>query len=329
MSIYIKRIARGTALVAIAMAFQPMCTWAQTFPVRPVKIVVPFVPGGTNDFLGRLLSAQLTSSWGQPIVVENRTGAGGNIGTEYVARQPADGYTVLIAASGHVLNATFFEKLPYDPIKDFDAVSLLTKAPFVLAVSASSPATNVKELIVWAKRPMGLSYGSAGIGTPLHMAPEMLRAVTGANFLHIPYKGSGGVVPALLAGDIDFAVASATSVLPHLRGGKLRALAVVGSARASKLPDVPTVAEALPAPGYALDTWVGALVAAGTPREIIARMSRDFGRVMHDPQVIKEKLSPIDIEGVGSTPEQFTEVMLSDLKRFSKLAKEANIRPEQ
>lgn len=323
---------KTTCLTAAAVSLTVLSahSQAQSWPTRPVKLVVPFAPGGTNDSLARVLSAQLPPLLGQPVVVENKTGAGGNIGTEYVARQPADGYTLLIAASGHVINASFFPKLPYDPIKDFDGVSLLVNSQFVVTVNANSQARTIKDLVALAKsQPKGLNYGSAGVGTPLHLAAEMLRHATGANFLHIPYKGSGSVMPALLAGDIDFAVVSLTSVIPQIQGGKLRGLAIASRNRSPKLPDVPTVAEAAPAPGFALETWIGALVPAGTPPAVTSRLSTDINRVLRDPAVAKERLAPIGVEGVGSTPEQFNETMKADLERFTRLVKDANIKIEK
>jgi len=316
-----------------AAASLMMFAWqsqAQTWPARPVKLVIPFAPGGTNDAIARVFSAHLPPLLGQPVIVENRTGAGGNIGTEYVARQPADGYTLLIAASGHVINASFFDKLPYDPIKDFDGVSLLAISQFVITVNAGNRAKTVKDLVALAQsQPKGLNYGSAGVGTPLHLAAEMLKHATGANFAHIPYKGSGSVMPALLGGDIDFAVMSLTSVIPQIQGGKLRGLAIASRNRSPKLPDVPTVAEAVPAPGFALETWIAALVPAGTPRAITNRLSTDINRVLRDPQIAKEKLAPIGVDGIGSTPEEFDEIMKADLARFIKLVKDANIKVEK
>lgn len=321
--------AAWTVAAAISLAAFSLQAPAQAWPTRPVKLVVPFAPGGTNDGLARVLSVYLPAALGQPVVVENRTGAGGNIGTEYVARQPADGYTLLIAASGHVINASFFDKLPYDPIKDFDAVSLLTISQFVVTVNANTPAKNMKELLALARtQPKGLSYGSAGVGTPPHLAGEMLRHATGTNMVHIPYKGSGSVMPALLGGEIDFAVVSLASVVPNVQAGKLRALAIASRNRTPRFPNVPTVAEAVPSPGFALETWIGALVPAGTPKPVTDRLSNEINRILRDPQVAKERLAPIGVEGVGSTPEQFMEAMKSDLQKFTKLAKDANIRPE-
>jgi tripartite-type tricarboxylate transporter receptor subunit TctC len=315
---------------AISLASLSSLSCAQAWPSRPVKLVVPFAPGGTNDSLARVLSALLPAPLGQPVLVENRTGAGGNIGTEYVAKQPADGYTVLIAASGHVINASFFDKLPYDPIKDFNGVSLLVNSQFVVTVSPASQARTVKDLVALAQsRPNGLSYGSAGVGTPLHLAAEMLKHETKAHFVHIPYKGSGSVMPALFAGDIDFAVVSLTSALPQIRGGKLRGLAIASKNRSPKLSEVPTVAEAIAVPGFALETWIGALAPAGTPPPVIQRLSKEINAILRDPQVAREKLAAIGVEGVGSTPEQFDEIMKADLARFMKLVKEANIRVEK
>ncbi len=324
------RIATWSVAMAISFAAFSLQSHAQAWPNHPLRLIVPFEQGGTYDLTARLLSLHLVPVLGQPVLVENRAGAGGNIATEYVAKQPPDGYTILIAGSVHVINASFYDKLPYDPIKDFDAVSLLTTSSLLLTANASSRATNMKELVALAQsQPKGLSYGSAGVGTPLHFAAEMVRSATHANFVHIPYKGSGGIAPALLAGHIDFAVTGTNSVLPGIRSGRLRALATMSTSRSSTLPDIPTIAEALSIPGLALETWIGALVPAGTPKVIITRLHTEMSRIVRNPQIVKEKFAPIDMEGVGSTPEQYMDILKSDLQKFSKLAKEANIRPNQ
>lgn len=316
--------------MALSLAAIPVHTHAQAWPSAPIRLIVPFEPGGTYDLTGRLLSSNLAPLLGQAVLVENRPGAGGNIATEYVSKQPADGNTVLIAGSVHVINASFYDKLPYDLIKDFDTVSLVTSSALLLSVPAGSAAKTVKEMVALAQaKPEGLTFGSAGVGTPLHFAGEMLKSVTRANFVHVPYKGGGPLGTALLGGHIDFAVTSTAAVLPGLRSGKLRALATMSSNRTPAFPDVPTIAQALGMPGLALETWIGALVPAGTPKAVIARLNAEMNRIVRNPQIAREKLAPIDMEGVGTTPEAFAETIRTDLQKFSKLAKEANIRPGQ
>ena len=300
------------------------------FPNRPMKIVVPLTPGGSNDVLGRVMAEKLGAAMGQPVIVENRPGAGGNVGTEYVAKQPADGYTILVSANTHVVNINFFKKLPYDPIKDFEPITLAVTVPFILTVNASTPVNNVRELIQLARsRPKGLTYGTAGVGTPHQLGAELLKTMTGANFVHIPYKGAAGIVPALLASEIDFTIGALNSLLPHIRAGKLRPLAAAGSARTPVLADTPTIAEALPAPGYAIDVWIGFLAPAGTPKPIVARLHDEIVKVLRDPQVVKEKLAPIGLDVIASTPERYMEVMKADIALYAKITKDAGITADQ
>ncbi len=261
-----------------------------TWPSRPIRLVVPLPPGGSPDYLSRLLSERLQPVLGQPLVVENKPGGGGTIAREYVARQTADGYTLLMTESSHVLSAAIGSKLPYDPIRDFEPIVLAAAIPFVLAVNSNTRVRTLNEFIGYAKAaPKALTYGTAGVGAPHHIAAELLRSMTGINIVHVPYKGSAGIVPALLSGEIDFTIGAVNSLLPHFRSGKLRAIAVSGSARTAILPDAPTIAEAGPLPGY---------------------------------------FAPVGLEPLGSTPEQFLEVMKSDLAKYAKVAKDANIKPE-
>jgi len=299
------------------------------WPSRPIRLVVPLPPGGSPDYLSRLLSERLQPVLGQPLVVENKPGAAGNIAREFVARQPADGYTLLMSESAHVLSASIGAKLPYDPIKDFEPISLAATIPFGLTVNASMPVHTLKEFLDFTKSaPRPLTYGTAGIGAPHHFAAELLRSMTGINIVHVPYKGSAGIIPALLSGEIDFTIAAVNSLLPHFKSGKLRPIAMAGSSRTALLPDVPTIAEAGPLPGYAVDIWLGVMAPAGTPRPIIDRLNGETNRVVRDPQVIKERLTPVGLEPVGSTPERLLEVMKADLAKYAKVARDAGIRPE-
>src|SRR5713226_1417316 len=223
------------------------------WPSRPMRFIVPLPPGGSPDYLSRLLAEHLQPVLGQPLVVENKPGAGGNIAREFVARQPADGYTILMSESSHIMAAGIGAKLPYDPIKDFQPISLAPTIPFGLTVNSSMPVHSLKEFLDYAKSaPRPLTYGTAGIGAPHHFATELLRSMTGINVVHVPYKGSAGIIPALLSGEIDFSIAAVNSLLPHFKSGKLRpiAIAIAGSSRTAILPDVPTIAEAGPLPGY-------------------------------------------------------------------------------
>ncbi len=302
---------------------------AQAWPARAIKFVVPLPPGGSPDYLARLLSERLQPALGQPIVVENKPGAAGNIARDFVAKSPADGYTILMSESAHVMSAAVIAKLPYDPIKDFAPISLAATIPFGLTVNANMPVRSLKEFLDYVKAsPRALTYGTAGIGAPHHFAVELLRSATGINVVHVPYKGSAGIIPALLSGEIDFTIAAVNSLLPHFKSGRLRPIAMAGSLRTGALPEIPTIAEAGPLPGFAVDVWLGVMAPAGTPRAIVDRLNGEINRSVRDPQVIKERLLPVGLEPVGSSPEQLLETMSTELAKYAKVAREAGIRPE-
>ena len=302
---------------------------AQTWPSRPIRFVVPLPPGGSPDYLSRLLAERLQPALGQPLVVENRPGAGGNIAREFVARQPADGYTILMSESSHVMAAGIGAKLPYDPIKDFQPIALAATIPFGLTVNANTPVRSLKEFLDFARSaPRPLTYGTAGVGAPHHFAAELLRSMTGIKVVHVPYKGSAGIIPALLSGEIDFTIGAVNSLVPHFRAGKLRPIALAGASRTALLPDVPTIAEAGPLPGYAVDVWLGVMAPAGTPRPTVDRLNGEINRTVRDPQVVKDRLTPVGLEPVGGTPEQLLEVMKAELEKYTKIAREAQIKPE-
>jgi tripartite-type tricarboxylate transporter receptor subunit TctC len=304
---------------------------AQTgpWPNHSIRFVVPLPPGGSPDYLSRLLAERLQPVLGQPLVVENKPGAAGNIARDFVAKAPADGYTILMSESAHVMSAAVVARLPYDPIKDFEPISLVATIPFGLTVNSKMPVHTLNEFIEYAKKsPRPLTYGTAGVGAPHHFAVELLRSMTGINVVHVPYKGSAGIIPALLSGEIDFTIAAENSLLPHYRSGKLRPIAIAASSRAAILPDVPTIAEAGPLPGYAVNVWLGVMAPAGTPRPIVDRLNAEINKVVRDPQVVKERLNTVGLEPVGSTPEQLLEVMKTELAKYVKLAREANIQPE-
>jgi tripartite-type tricarboxylate transporter receptor subunit TctC len=325
---------RRTVLVilTLALAFVSGAAQAQAqagYPNRPIRIIVPLTTGGSNDVMARIIADRLTPALGQPVVVENRPGAGGIVGTDYVAKQPGDGYTILIATSSHAYQQHFVSKLPFDPIKDFEPITLAAVVPFVLTVNAELPVTNAKEFVALARsRQKGLTFGTAGVSSPHQLGAEWLKSMTGASFIHVPYKGAAGIVPALVANEIDFTVGAINSLLPHIRSGKLRALAVASTKRTPLLPDVPTIAEAVPAPGYGMDVWAGFLAPKGTPKEVIARLNTEINRILRDPQIVTDKLTPLGIEVVTSTPERFAEVLKADLVLYEKVIKDANIKPE-
>jgi tripartite-type tricarboxylate transporter receptor subunit TctC len=319
-----------TLAMGVVLALPSGQSAAQSaWPNRPIRFVVPLPPGGSPDYLSRLLAERLQPVLGQPLIVENKPGAAGNIARDFVAKAPADGYTILMSESAHVMSAGIGSRLPYDPIKDFEPISLAATIPFGLTVNASMPVHSLKEFLDFAKSaPRPLTYGTAGIGSPHHFAVELLRSMTGINVVHVPYKGSAGIIPALLSGEIDFTIAAVNSLLPHFKSEKLRPIAMAGSSRTAILPEVPTIAEAGPLAGYAVDVWLGVMAPAGTPRPIINRLNTEINRVVRDPQIIKERLNTVGLEAVGSTPEQLLEVMKTELAKYAKIAGDAHIRPE-
>jgi tripartite-type tricarboxylate transporter receptor subunit TctC len=322
---------RGLILLALcaAIALPAGEGLAQPWPSHSIRFVVPLPPGGSPDYLSRLLAERLQPVLGQPLVVENRPGAAGNIARDFVAKAPADGYTILMSESAHVMSAAVGVKLPYDPIKDFEPISLAATIPFGLTVNSTTPVHTLKEFVEYSKKsPRPLTYGTAGVGAPHHFAVELLRSMTGINVVHVPYKGSAGIIPALLSGEIDFSIAAVNSLLPHFKSGKLRPIAIAASSRTAILPEVPTIAEAGPLPGYAVNVWLGVMAPAGTPRAIVDRLNTEINKTVRDPQIVKERLTTVGLEAVGSTPDQLLEVMKTELAKYTKVARDANIQPE-
>jgi tripartite-type tricarboxylate transporter receptor subunit TctC len=300
---------------------------AQTYPTKPVKIVVPSAPGGGTDIVARLLAQSFSKALGQNFIVENKPGAGNLIGIETVARAPADGYTLLFVASPLVLNPILFKKVNYDPIKDFSPISLAATAPNILVVHPSTPATNVKEWVELAHKGQNkLSYASAGVGTSPHMSMELFNAMAGIQTLHIPYKGTTPAVTDLLGGQVNAMFSNALTVMPHIQSGKLRALAVSGNRRLELLPDVPTVMEAGIAQYVSLQ-WYGLLAPAGTPPAVIQTINREMVKALQSKD-IKDKLASEGAEPAGSTPAEFANLIKNDFDKWSKVAKSSGIEPQ-
>ncbi|UUX95449.1 tripartite tricarboxylate transporter substrate binding protein [Aquabacterium sp. J223] len=302
---------------------------AQTaWPSRAVRLVVPLPPGGSPDLCARVLGERLQPLLGQPIVVENRVGANGGIAREFVARQPADGHTLLMTESAHVMTASF-SRLSYDAIRDFTPIAPVARTPFVLAVTPALGVNSVAELIALARaRPGQLNYGSSGTGAPHHFAVEMLRSLTGIDVVHVPYKGSAAMVPALLSGEIAFVVGGVNSLLPHLAGGRLKALAVAGSARTAALPEVPTLAEAGPLPGYAMDVWVGLVGPAGLPRPVVERLSTEVAQLLREGEPAAERLRAAGLDPWTGGPERLAAAMQADLDKFTRIARDARMKAD-
>jgi tripartite-type tricarboxylate transporter receptor subunit TctC len=288
---------------------------------------VPFPPGGPADVLGRLFGQKLSEIWGQPVVVENRAGAGGNIGAEAVAKSAPDGYTLLLIANSHAINASLYSSLPYDPVKDFTPISEIASYMLVLVTHPSVPATSVAELVALARsRPGQLKYASAGSGTMTHLAAELFRLATGIDMIHVPYKGAAPATNDLLGGQVNLMFNNPVSSFPHVKAGKLRALAVTGVTRLATAPEVPTIAE-LGYPGFEASTWYGFLGPAGLPKDIVAKAHGDIVRVLQLRDV-QERLAAQGFDSIGTTPEQFGEVLRSDVERWRRVVKAAGLRAD-
>jgi tripartite-type tricarboxylate transporter receptor subunit TctC len=319
---------RACAILAAALVL-PFASVAQAdtaWPGKPIKWVVPFPPGGAMDVIARTLGDQAARELGQPFVIENRPGAGGNIGADYVAKQPADGYTIMITSIGMATNKALYARLGYDPVKDFAPVSLLAVVPNVLVVNAAkSPDRSVKDVVDRARREPGkLTYASAGNGTSIHLAGEVFASMAGVNLMHVPYKGSSPAVTDMLGGQVDLMFDSITSARPHIQSGKLRALGVTTSKRSSALPDVPTIAEA-GVPGYEVSPWFAVFAPAGTPAGVVGRLNRVLNAAMQQPD-IRRKLEGVGAEPIGTTPQELAAHLNKELDRWGALIKARGIR---
>jgi len=313
------------ALVLLAAFAAPTSGSAQGYPNRPVRLVVPFPAGGPADALGRALGDQWSKMWGQPVIIENRGGAGGNLGAEVVARAAPDGYTLLLNASSHVINASLYEKLPYDPIKDFTPVSEVASYMLVLVVHPSVPAKSVKEFVAFANsKPDGLSVANAGLGTPTHLAAVLFAQAAGVNLIHVPYRGAAPASTDLIAGQVPAMFNNPVNAVPQVKSNNLRALAVTGSKHLSLLPDTPTIAES-GYPGFETRTWYGLFGPAGMPADIVRKLHADTDKVMRMPEVANNLIAQgWDI--AVSPPDQFAKVLQSEMDRWSAVVKRAGIK---
>ncbi len=316
--------AAGGSLLAPRLRAQ-----AASWPTRPVKLIVPFTPGGSNDVLGRIVGQKLSDYWGQPVLVENRPGVGGNLGASLVAKAPADGYTLLVAP-GNLLTINPFlyekDKVGYDPIKDLDPISLMGVAPIVLAVNPRVPAQTVRELITLAGAKAGaVNYASAGIGTPQHLSAELFASMAGVRLTHIPYKGAVPAITDLVGGQVQMMFGIINSLLPFIRSNAVRAIGVGGRQSLSALPGVPPVADTLP--GFLTDSWTGLMAPAGTPREVIAKVVQGIARALGEPEV-REKLTAQGIEPTANSPAEFAAIIGAETVRWARVIKETGARAE-
>ncbi len=310
---------------AISLLFLSFPCNAQQYPSKPVRIVVPFPPGGAVDIVGRTLGAELASAMGQPFVIENRSGAAGIIGSEFVARAASDGYTLLAVSSGHATNPTMFPKIPYSTERDFAPVSLVASSSYILVTHPSMPVRNVRELIAFAKaRPQQLDFAGGSTGSLPHLSGELFKLMAGVQMIYVPYKGSAQVTTAVLGGEVPLMFSNMLAIMPFVQTGRFRALGVTGLKRVPSAPDVPTIAEA-GLPGYEVAGWYGLVAPAGTAKEIVARLSAQTAAAMRTPEVAR-RYSSEGADPVGSTPEVFAELISRDIAKWAKVIKASGAR---
>ena len=324
----LKRIPMRAMLVAAALALTAGTAAAQPWPSKPIRYIVPFAPGGTTDILARTIGEKLSVALGQQIVVENKPGQGGSVGTGELARAAPDGYTIGGGTiSSHGINATLYEKLSYDPVANFAPITLYATQPNVLLVHPSVPAGNVKEFIELVKsNPSKYSFGSAGTGTSQHISGEMLKTMAGVQLTHIPYRGSGQMLPELLGGTLPVAFDNIASAIPHMKAGKLRALAVTTAKRSGVAPDVPTLAES-GFPGYELSSWQAVFAPAGTPKPIIDRLYAEISKILKMPDVEK-RLTELGLDLSGMPPDELAALVKSEVPRLGKIVKDSGAKAE-
>ena len=314
--------------ICIALAANALATSAraaEAYPSRPVRMIVPYAPGGNADIQARYMAERLAEALGVQIVVDNRPGANGMIGMELAARAPADGHTLLLVASGFTVNPALFSKVPYDPLRDFQPISLIGETPLLFVANGAVPANNVKELLALAKgRPGQLNYGSSGNGSPAHLAGALLETLTGAKLVHVPYKATAAVIVEVMSGQIQLAFPSITSVLPHVKAGKLKAYAISVASRSALAPDIPTMAEA-GVPGYETSIWNGLLAPAGTPRPIVKRLNDAVVQTLSSREA-RERYAKVGAEIRYNSPEEFRAFVKSELVKWAKVVRAAGVR---
>jgi tripartite-type tricarboxylate transporter receptor subunit TctC len=300
---------------------------AQTYPTKPIRLIVPFAPGGGTDITARAVAQKLSESWGQTVVPDNRPGANGTIGVDLAAKSAPDGYTITMISSSHAVNVGLYTKLPYDLLKDLTAVTQATSQPYVMVIHPSVPAKSVKEFIAYAKsKPGGVNYGSSGTGGIAHLGGELLGMISGIKMVHIPYKGGAPSTMDLIAGQIQMQLGTLLLTGPHIKAGKLRVLAVTTPKRWPGTPDLPTMQEA-GVPGFAITQWYGMIAPAKTPPAIISRLSQEISRLLHQPDV-KDKLAADGADAVGNTPEEFGAHIKAEVAKYAKLVKQVGLKAE-
>jgi len=319
----------AVSFLAASLSVVPALSHADpNFPNKPIRIVNPFPPGGTTDAVSRQIGDELNKAWGQPVLIDSKPGAAGNIGVQFVARSAPNGYTIVLGTQGtHGTNAVLFKDLPFDPFKDFVPITMVASAPLILVVNPALPATTVPELVKYAKsRSGGLSYASTSVGGGPHLAGEMFKRVSGLDLMHVPYKGSGPAKTDLLGGHVSLLFDNIASSLPAAKAGQLRALAVTGSSRSGAAPDVPTMIES-GFPGFVVDGWYALYAPAGTPADIVKKLNVEIVRILRDPKVA-ERFKGLGLDIVASTTEETTARMRVDLERYTKVIRQAGIEPQ-
>jgi tripartite-type tricarboxylate transporter receptor subunit TctC len=311
---------RSLAVAALTVAM-PFGAGAQTYPTKPVHIVVPNAPGGALDILARLYASQFQPMWNQPIVVEYKPGANTVVGTEYVAKSPPDGHYICVIATPHVINPAV-RKLPYDTLKDLAAVTLIGISPLLISATPSLPANTIAEVVALAKKTGKMSYATAGAGSSMHFAGELLKMQTGINMEHIPFKGAGPAYPEVMSGRIELLIDPLFSSMPHVKGGKLKPIAVASAKRVSIAPDIPAMGEFIP--GFSVESLNGIVVQGGTPKAIVHRINADFLKIMQTKEV-KAKMAEFGIIPAGTSPEEFDALIRSEIEKWTKVARAAHI----
>ena len=329
MTVSIARILTSTAAAAVLAAAPGAFAQsaAASFPNKPMRIVVTFTSGGAPDILARLIGERLTADWGQPVLVDNKPGAGGNTGSDFVAKAPADGYTIVVGTVGtHSINGALYAKMPYDMVKDFAPVTLLATTPNLLVINNDVPARTLKEFIALGKKEGRMTFASSGSGTSIHVSGELFKTMTGIDMTHIPYKGRATAIPDLLGGRVTMMFDNMPSSLPLVKDGKLRALGVTSAQRSAAAPDIPTIAEQ-GLPGFDAVSWFALFAPAGTPKAIVDKLQIEVKKILVSPEVGR-KLAEIGLEVVGSTPEELAAYQRSEITKWAKVVKESGAKVE-
>jgi tripartite-type tricarboxylate transporter receptor subunit TctC len=317
-------VALGATLAAPVVSAQSS---AGRFPVKPIRMIVGYAPGGGTDIMGRMMAQQISDTLGQPVIVENRPGAAQNVAAEFVARQPADGYTLFMSSAAHGINVSLYAKINYDPVKDFTPISIFATSPNLLLVHPSFPARNVRDFIAVAKRTRGgLNYSSSGVGSSQHLSGEMLKVMLGSPMTHVPYKGSAPSLAGLASGEVDFAFNNIPSAQPLINAGRIRAIGITSAKRSPLLPDLPTLVEG-GLPGFMTETWYGFLAPAGLSRDLVTQLNEVSVRAVQRPE-IRERLAQMGADPIAESPEFFARYLAAEIARWAKVIRESKARAE-